>query len=125
VMESRFNHDFADVRIHRNDQASTAAEALGANAFTTGRDIYFAKGTYQPGTTEGDRLLAHELTHTVQQSEASASAADKAVSEPGDQLEIEAERTADQVVAGQTAPTVSRTTSLLARDPTKDAQKEK
>jgi hypothetical protein len=66
-MESRFGTDFRDVRVHRDSQASEMAKTLNAQAFTSGRDLYFGAGRYAPGTTRGDRLLAHELTHVMQQ----------------------------------------------------------
>jgi hypothetical protein len=69
-MESRFGHPFDDVRVHTDGQAATSAEALGAKAYTTGRDIVFGAGEYSPGTLASQRLLAHELTHVVQQSPA-------------------------------------------------------
>jgi len=65
--ESRMGHDFDDVRIHTDERAMQSAEAIHARAYTLGRDIVFNKGQYQPGTREGDRLLAHELTHVIQQ----------------------------------------------------------
>jgi hypothetical protein len=67
-LESRFGFDFGAVRIHDDAEAAQLNEALESLAFTHGRDIYFARGAYLPGTAEGDRLLAHELTHVVQQS---------------------------------------------------------
>ncbi|MEB3216077.1 MAG: DUF4157 domain-containing protein [Nostocales cyanobacterium 94392] len=66
-MEPRFGADFAGVRVHRGSEASTLNRELGAQAFTRQRDIYFGAGRYQPDTREGQRLLAHELTHVVQQ----------------------------------------------------------
>jgi len=66
--EPRFGHDFSQVRIHADARSAEMAEALNADAFTVGRDIYFGAGTLRPRTTESDRLLAHELTHVVQQS---------------------------------------------------------
>ncbi|MCW3059277.1 MAG: hypothetical protein JWQ02_1098, partial [Capsulimonas sp.] len=66
-MEPRFGHDFSQVRIHADAQASRSAEAVSARAYTVGPNIAFRSGEYQPGTSEGDRLLAHELTHTIQQ----------------------------------------------------------
>ncbi|MCP4131698.1 MAG: DUF4157 domain-containing protein [bacterium] len=65
--EARFNRNFKDIRLHTNSKADRLARSINARAFTTGRDIYFAKGEYQPGTREGKKLLAHELTHVVQQ----------------------------------------------------------
>jgi Domain of unknown function (DUF4157) len=66
-MESRFGHSFAHVRVHNNTQASLSADAVGAYAYTVGRDIVFRSGAYAPATDAGRRLLAHELTHVVQQ----------------------------------------------------------
>lgn len=65
--ESRFGLDFSEVRIHADGVAANAAHQLNAQAFTQGRDIYFGAGRYQPESKPGRQLLAHELTHTVQQ----------------------------------------------------------
>ncbi|ABU58897.1 eCIS core domain-containing protein [Roseiflexus castenholzii] len=65
--EPRFGHDFSQVRIHADARAATVARSLDALAFTVGNDIAFAPGQYQPGSDEGRALLAHELTHTIQQ----------------------------------------------------------
>lgn len=65
--EPRFGVDFSGVRVHKGAQAAEAARAINARAYTTGNDIVFAAGEYAPGTTEGKHLLAHELTHVVQQ----------------------------------------------------------
>src|SRR5262249_48000474 len=67
-LEARFGADFRGVRVHSDTEAAASATTFGANAFTTGRDIYFAAGKYSPSTQEGKRLLAHELTHVLQQS---------------------------------------------------------
>ena len=66
-MESAFSFDFAGVRVHTGAAAHDAASALGARALTAGTDILFRAGEYQAGTQGGDRLLAHELAHVVQQ----------------------------------------------------------
>jgi hypothetical protein len=65
--EPRFGQDFSDVRLHTDDRAADSAMSLGASAYTAGTDIAFATGLYDPLTTSGRRLLAHELTHVVQQ----------------------------------------------------------
>lgn len=70
--EPRFGQDFSGVRVHTDTQANETAQALNAQAFTTGQHIYFGAGRYHPGTREGSRLLAHELTHVVQQGAASS-----------------------------------------------------
>lgn len=66
-MESQFNHDFSSVSIHSDSTADTLCKQLSARAFTVGSDIFFASGEYAPDSQEGKRLLAHELTHVVQQ----------------------------------------------------------
>ncbi len=71
-MESAFGTDFSDVRVHTNSGAVQMNQELGAQAFTHGSDVYFGSGKYDPGSTEGNRLLGHELTHVVQQGGAGA-----------------------------------------------------
>ncbi|HWO26269.1 MAG TPA: DUF4157 domain-containing protein [Kofleriaceae bacterium] len=65
--EQRLGHDFSGVRVHADASAQMLAEELNAQAFTVGRDVYFNAGQYAPSTDVGRRLLAHELTHVVQQ----------------------------------------------------------
>jgi hypothetical protein len=67
VVEPQFGHDFSNVRVHTDTQANQLSRQLAAEAFTTGPDIFFKEGAYQPGSEAGTRLLAHELTHTLQQ----------------------------------------------------------
>jgi hypothetical protein len=66
-MESSFGSDFSDVRIHNDSSAEQMSKDLNAQAFTHGNDIYFNSGKYDTNSTAGKHLLAHELTHTVQQ----------------------------------------------------------
>ncbi len=66
-MESNFGADFGNVRVHTGSEATQLSQDLGAKAFTHGSDIYFNQGQYNPNSSEGKHLLAHELTHTVQQ----------------------------------------------------------
>ncbi len=66
-MESRFGTDFSNVRVHNDGKATEMNQNLQAQAFTHGQDIYFNQGKYNPGTSGGKELLAHELTHVVQQ----------------------------------------------------------
>ncbi|MCU1372716.1 MAG: hypothetical protein JWO68_2 [Actinomycetia bacterium] len=72
-MEGAFGADFSSVRIHDNAEAGAASESLQAHAFTTGSDVFFRKGGYDPGSSGGQELLAHELTHVVQQQGGTAS----------------------------------------------------
>ncbi|MEE2565407.1 eCIS core domain-containing protein [Hyphobacterium marinum] len=74
-MEQSFGNDASNVRVHTDSAASTAAETSGAQAYTTGNDVVFGGGEYNPGNTDGQRLLGHELTHTVQQQRSVASPA--------------------------------------------------
>ena len=66
-MSSRFGHDFSAVKIYTNNEAIQMNRELNAKAFTVGNDIYFNAGQYQPDSSSGKQLLAHELTHTLQQ----------------------------------------------------------
>ena len=68
--EPRFGHDFSQVKIHTDDQAAASTRAVQALAYTVGRDVVFAPGQYAPDTSWGQRLIAHELTHTIQQGNA-------------------------------------------------------
>ncbi|MDJ0841219.1 MAG: DUF4157 domain-containing protein [Acidobacteriota bacterium] len=65
--ESRFGRDFSKVRLHTDPEAATVADSIRARAFTLGNDIVFGTGQYHPTTNKGKRLMAHELTHVVQQ----------------------------------------------------------
>jgi len=67
TMQSRLGRDFGDVRVHTNALAAESADALRARAYTVGRDVVFARDAYDPHTIEGRHLIAHELTHVVQQ----------------------------------------------------------
>lgn len=66
-MEQRLGHDLSEVTIHNDAAAGALSRQLGAKAFTTGKDIYFAEGQYQPHSSQGRQLLAHELVHVLQQ----------------------------------------------------------
>ncbi|HET7767201.1 MAG TPA: DUF4157 domain-containing protein [Chloroflexota bacterium] len=100
-MQRSLGADFSGVRVHTGAEATKLNRSLGARAFTTGTDIFFAEGEYAPGNDDGDRLLAHELTHVVQQGGApSAGAQTKMdVNAADDDLEREADATAERVVS--------------------------
>ncbi|WP_427160120.1 DUF4157 domain-containing protein [Aliinostoc sp. HNIBRCY26] len=68
-MEQAFGADFSEVRVHTDAQADQLNQSIQAKAFTTGQDVFFRQGVYEPGSRGGQELLAHELTHVVQQSE--------------------------------------------------------
>jgi hypothetical protein len=88
--------DLSDVRVHTDQTAHELNHAVSARAFATGTDVYFAQGEYKPNTTDGDRLIAHELAHVVQQRGAPTSGP-LTVSNPGDAMETEADQIADSV----------------------------
>jgi Domain of unknown function (DUF4157) len=117
-MEPRLGHDFSGVRVHTGTQAAASAAALHANAYTVGRDIVFAAGRYAPGSREGRRLLAHELTHVVQQSSQDAPTAmfAKAISHPSDASEREAVSAANAIVEGRGYHPSLRADSALQAD---------
>jgi hypothetical protein len=100
-MEARFGHDFADVKIHSDYAAGAAARAVDARAFTVGSDVVFAQGQYDPASFDGKVLLAHELTHVVQQRAYPAEGLDRPEVVPAsDPSESEADTTSLRVVTG-------------------------
>ncbi|MEH2455966.1 eCIS core domain-containing protein [Nostoc sp.] len=122
-MESRFGQDFGEVKIHTDSAATEASEAVRAQAFTTGRDIYFGRGRYQPHYTEGKKLLAHELAHTIQQKNLSGVQTKLDISSPSDSLEQAADDTAAKVLSKgmdqvyKEYSSLSKTTSSLLTTP--------
>jgi hypothetical protein len=98
-MESRFGTGFQEVRIHTGPQAAEAAASIGARAFTAGRNIVFGTEEYRPSSSDGRQLLAHELTHVLQQSGGVQSFRDT-ISQPDDPAEQEARDISRPVLAG-------------------------
>jgi hypothetical protein len=96
-MESRLGYDFSQVRVHINARAAESAQAVNAHAYTVGRDIVFDAGQFMPHRRSGQALLAHELTHVVQQSTFS----DRAAPAPAWRAEGEAQENSQFVLAGQ------------------------
>jgi Domain of unknown function (DUF4157) len=100
-MENSLGHDFSDVRVHSDGAAAESAKAVHAQAYTVGRDVVFDSGRYQPDSSEGRRMLAHELTHVVQQRngpvDGTPTGDGVAVSQPSDPFEQAAEQAAEKV----------------------------
>lgn len=115
-MESHFRHDFSNVRVHADAKAAESAKSVNALAYTVGKNIAFGAGQYKPRTPGGQRLIAHELAHTVQQhTEDSTTPNHRSLDYADRQYEQEAENAASAVMNGQSA-TVSRLQTLkLAR----------
>lgn len=88
--------DFSQVRIHTSQESHELSQTLGAKAFTTGKDIFFKQGAYDPHTSSGKELLAHELTHVVQQGSGQAPHSENGmtVNAPGDRFEQQADQAA-------------------------------
>jgi hypothetical protein len=111
-----FGKDLSQVRIHHDAEAAELASEAGANAFTTGRDIYFAEGMYAPQTPDGEELLAHELTHVFQQE--SAGTEEDAVSHSQDAAEVEARNIASFVLTQDRVPGITVAGKGIQRDDT-------
>jgi hypothetical protein len=113
AMEPRFGHDFSNVRVHADDRAAESARAVNANAYTAGNHVAFGRGQFAPGTMSGSNLMAHELTHVVQQStgtvDGSPIGGGLHVSNPSDRFEQSAAAT------GASASTRTSTKSPPAR----------
>jgi hypothetical protein len=103
-MEPRFGHDFSGVRVHADSQAAESARAVDAHAYTVGEHIVLGPGQYAPTSARGGLLLAHELTHVVQQRVGGGAGPHyaRAISHPSDPAELEAEAAAARVVGGGT-----------------------
>ncbi len=107
AMESRFGHDFSQVRVHSGEDASRAARELGARAFTVGRHIVMGEGQYRPRTSSGWRLLRHELAHAAQQEHFDDSQIGSAlVTESHDAAEAEARAGAGAAVTRLAEPAI-------------------
>jgi hypothetical protein len=108
-LEAHFGADLTNVRVHTDTEAAESATRLDALAYTVGRDIYFAQGKYAPSSSSGRHLLAHEIAHVVQQSAGkgpavAAKSAGVKIGAPDDSLEAEAERKAEDYLAGGQLP---------------------
>ncbi len=109
-MEPRLGADLSSAKLHTGGESATAAASMNARAFTVGNDVHFGAGQFAPGTKEGDKLLAHELTHVVQgqrsgiqrkaDGDGDGAAGGAEVSQPHEPAEQEADAVADHV-AGQ------------------------
>jgi hypothetical protein len=105
-MEQRLGHDFGEVRVHSDEPAGESARSVGAHAYTVGSEVVFQPSSWAPGTPDGRRTLAHELTHVVQQRsgpvDGTPTGGGVSVSHPSDRFEQEATRISEQTVPGPT-----------------------
>ncbi|HKV32406.1 MAG TPA: DUF4157 domain-containing protein, partial [Candidatus Dormibacteraeota bacterium] len=130
-MESRLGADFSDVRVHTDGKATESARSVQAHAYTVGNDVVFQSDKYAPESDSGKRMLAHELTHVVQQRsgpvDGTPAAGGIQVSHPSDRFEQAAENSADRVMSSASpsaeshsaaAPTVQRADAGAAEEET-------
>ena len=122
LFESVFGSDLSTVRVHNETRHNHVAKSLNAKAFTMGSDIFFGQGHYRPGSRDGDRLLAHELTHVMQQSSGRVRTTSQA--EPGiqtgeanDPHEQEADRVADSFTAGNSLSPPAKRNGIYSSAP--------
>lgn len=117
---SRMGYDFSNVKIHTDKEAGTSAKQLNAKAYTTGNNIVFNEGEYNTSTGEGKRLMAHELTHVIQQNEKNSTTIDRKFnfSQPAAYTETEAVKTVLD------NPNLALTTPLINGTPLPDDAKQ-
>ena len=122
TMEARLGHDFSKVRVHSDSRAAESAEMVHAHAYTVGHHIVFAESTFDPHQLDGKRLLAHELTHVVQQSQNTSPATGLTIGEASHASEREADRVADHIMSSSSmhSPAAAPVASVLQRDEPKE-----
>ena len=118
LMESRFNQNFGNVRVHASEAAARAARTINAQAFTLGNSIWFGRGRFQPKTAQGQLLLAHELAHTVQQRGRPVSVQRSLqIGDTNDSAETAADMAAAAVLANRAVPSLRPAAPMLRRRP--------
>jgi Domain of unknown function (DUF4157) len=125
-MESRLGADFGDVRVHTDAKASESARSVQAHAYTVGNDVVFQSGKYEPESDSGKKMLAHELTHVVQQRsgpvEGTPAAGGIKVSNPSDAFEQAADRSADRVMSGGAPAPAATSPGAIQREEDDDKE---
>lgn len=117
-MSQTMGHDFSGVRVHTSAESDALNQQLQAKAFTTGQDVFFREGAYQPHSSSGQELIAHELTHVVQQSSGAVGGGGRmTVNAPGDTFEQEADSVAKTVTASGASVSVQRQTEEEEEEP--------
>lgn len=120
LVESRFGYDFSQVRVHANEQAAKSARAVNALAYTVGNDVFFADSQYAANTSAGHRLIAHELTHVIQQSGWNSGGhlqGQLTINQPGDAFEQEADATVGRVMGdGRASETLTPSLPTIQRE---------
>lgn len=126
-MQGRLGHDFSDVRVHTDAAAHDSAKAVNAHAYTVGSNVVFQRDRYDPASHAGKTMLAHELTHVIQQRSGPVDGTDSGggikVSDPSDRFEREASANADRVMASP-APAASAQLSAAGGAPVQRHEEE-
>jgi len=118
LLEQALGVSLAGIRLHQDGASAAAAAAIGARAYTIGRDVHFASGSFAPDDPDGQRLIAHEVAHAVLHAGRASPAGDAGaieLSQPGDAAELEADRFAEAFVAGRPAEPVAAAAAPAAR----------
>jgi hypothetical protein len=127
-MESRLGHDFSDVRVHTDSRAHESAQAVNAHAYTVGSNVVFQRDKYDTSSTEGRTMLAHELTHVVQQRngpvDGTPTGGGVQVSDPSDRFEREAAANAERVISAPAPAAVSPAGPAVQRQADEEEQPE-
>ncbi len=127
-MESRLGADFSDVRVHTDAKATESAQSVRAHAYTVGTDVVFQSDKYHPESDSGKRMLAHELTHVVQQKsgpvEGTPAPGGIKISHPSDSFEQAAERSADLAMSPSSTSSPAPLTSTSVRVQRQDEEEE-
>ena len=117
-MQARLGHDFSDVKVHTDSQAHESARSVNAHAYTVGSSVVFQRDKYDPSSTEGKTMLAHELTHVVQQRsgpvDGTSAGGGIKISDPSDRFEREASANADRVMSADVTPSLAAGPSAAA-----------
>ncbi|WP_120285312.1 eCIS core domain-containing protein [Rhodococcus rhodochrous] len=128
-MEARLGHDFGDVRIHDDSAAHESARSVNAHAYTVGNNVVFQRDKYDPETTDGRVMLAHELTHVVQQRsgpvDGTPTAGGISISDPSDRYEREAAANAERVAGSSSASIPPASAAPAAVQRTADTEEER
>ena len=112
-MEPRFHHDFSNVRVHADAKASASATAINAHAYTVGSHIVFGAGQFAPATKAGKNLLAHELTHVLQQSHGLTRASASGIGPANDEHERQADAVANAITGTPAKPAAQTIRPLI------------
>jgi outer membrane protein OmpA-like peptidoglycan-associated protein len=114
ALEPRFGHDFSRIKVHADAKAADSARQVNALAYTVGEDVVFARGQYQPGSSQGQRLIAHELTHTIQQAGGTSL---RGAGPSESRLEGEAQAVSRAALEGREVSVAARAPLGLSRQP--------